>query len=648
MRCVLAAVAVALLTPAGAQALNPEPKWFSYDRPAEYVAEIDHTLMVPMRDGASLACSIYRPKPSLGSTLSNDQKFPAIVNNIEPYQRWQNDSQNTYLADHGYVVMSCDARGAKESTAAGPFIDPFGETEQHDMYDLVEWMAAQPWSNGDVGVGGYSYGAILAYLGAAQRPPHLRAVAARASYANLYKEMVYLGGIRGLDVVPWQVGLVTNTTIAATWRQHPLFDSYWAERVIDTKYDALRASHVPILDYGGWYDIYPDGETLNYRALRDQTWLVMNWGAHLDDTPVPDNALLAWYDHWLKKLPSAPLPDDKVISWEMPKVNSASGHGWTTFADWPPPASGPVRLRFNTDASLAETPDKRGSVSYQVDPADGSATYWNHGYSEASGPADEQAQDSARVTFTTPPLKKDIVVAGATEVNLRAALSATDGNLVVRMTDVEPSGASIIVATGYLKASHRFGHESLAPITPGTTYDFPVHVWATHWRFAAGHRLRLSVSSGDLPRIEPDAPAGTVEIATGAGGAYADVPVLGAAPAASASASAPAYALPVATTRPAHAHSKAARLGLPSARSCISRRHFRVRVRAPRGERLAGVTVYVNGKRAAVASSRRPRVDLRGLPKGRVRVRLAAVTVSGRHLRQTRVYRTCAGSRRRS
>ena len=635
-RSLLAAVVIALVSPAGAQALNPEPKWFSYDRPATHTVTIDHTMMVPMRDGKELACSLYLPSPGEGKSAT----FPAILNNIEPYYRFQNDAQDTFFAKHGYVAMSCDARGAKGSIAAGPLVDPFSETEQHDMYDLVEWMAKQPWSNGDVAVGGYSYGATLAYLGAAQRPPHLRAVAARASYANLYKEMVYLGGIRGLDVQGWQLGLVSNTLINPIWRQHPLYDSYWAERVIDDKYDALRASKVPILDYSGWYDIYPDGATRNYMALRGQTWLVMNWGAHLDSSPVPDSGLLAWYDHWLMKLPDAPLPDDKVISYEMPRVNSASGHGWTTFPDWPPPTSGPVRLRFNTDASLAETPDPRGSVSYEVDPADGSATYWNHGYSEASGPADEQAQDLARVTFTTPPLEKDVVVAGATEVNLRAALSATDGNLVVRMMDVEPSGASIIVATGYLKASHRLGHERLAAITPGTMYEFPVHVWATHWRFAAGHHLRLSVSSGDLPRIEPDAPAGTVEIATGAGGAYADVPVLGA------GTSTPA--LPVAHETPARPHWKAARLGLPPARSCINRRRFRVRVKAPRGERLAAVTVYVNGKRAAVASSRRPRVVLRRLPKGRVRVRLAAVTASGRHLRQTRVYRTCAHSRRGS
>ena len=650
MRCVLAAVVVVLLLPAGAQAVNPEPKWFSYDRPAEHTDTLDMTVMVPMRDGKELACSLYLPSAGDGA----EAKFPAILNNVNPYTRQLNDQQQHYLARHGYVVMSCDARGAKGSAAAGPFVDPFGQTEQYDMYDLVEWMAKQPWSNGDVGVNGHSYGAILGYLGAAQRPPHLRTVVAGASYANLYEEMVYLGGIRNLDVQGWQHGLVSNTLIFPTWRQHPLYDAYWKERVIDNKYDALRADRLPILAFSSWYDIYPEGATHNYAALRDQTWLIMGSNGHLDTKPVPDNAILAWFDHWLMKRPNVPLPDAKVMSYEMPRINSATGHGWTTLPDWPPPTTGPVRLRFNTDATLAETADTRGSVSYPVNPADGTATYWYEGFGTVNGAADQRAQDLSRVTFTTPPLTKDVVVAGPTEVNLRAALSATDGNLVVRLMDVEPSGASIIVATGYLKASHRLGHERLAEITPGKLYDFGVHVWGTHWRFAAGHSLRLSVSSGDLPRIEPDAPPGTVEIATGAGGTYADVSVLGAAPAtpgpAPGAAPAPAYDLPVAATpAPApRAHSKAARLGLPSARSCISRRRFRVRVRAPRGQRLAGVTVYVNGKRRAVASSRRPLVDLRGLPKGRVRVRLAAVTASGRHLHQTRLYRTCARSKGRS
>ena len=210
--------------------------------------------------------------------------------------------------------MSCDARGSKESTAAGPFVDPFGEIEQHDMYDLVEWMAAQPWSNGDVGVGGYSYGAILAYLGAAQRPPHLRAVAARASYANLYKEMVYLGGIRGLDVAA-----VAGRARHEHDDRRDLAPAPALRLLLGgarDRHQVRRAAREPGADprlrrlvrhLSGRRDE-------NYMALRDQTWLVMNWGAHLDDSPVPNNALLAWYDHWLAKLPSAPLPDDKVIS----------------------------------------------------------------------------------------------------------------------------------------------------------------------------------------------------------------------------------------------------------------------------------------------------------------------------------------------
>jgi len=164
------------------------------------------------------------------------------------------------------------------------------------MADLIEWLAVQPWSNAKVGVAGYSYGAILAYLAAAQRPPHLRAVAARAAYSSAYRDIVYLGGVRGLDVMAWELGLATNSTMAADAYQHPLDDEFWRERAIDAKWPALRASKLPILDYGGWYDIYQDAEPRNYEALRAQTWLVMGPGAHLDASPVPDGSLLAWFE----------------------------------------------------------------------------------------------------------------------------------------------------------------------------------------------------------------------------------------------------------------------------------------------------------------------------------------------------------------
>ena len=88
MRSLWLTVALVFAIAPMAYAANPEPKWNAYDREAKWVAEIDHTLMVPMRDGASLACSIYRPKPDLNSPLP-DGRFPAILNNVEPYQRWR-------------------------------------------------------------------------------------------------------------------------------------------------------------------------------------------------------------------------------------------------------------------------------------------------------------------------------------------------------------------------------------------------------------------------------------------------------------------------------------------------------------------------------------------------------------------------------
>jgi hypothetical protein len=87
-----------------------------------------------------------------------------------------------------------------------------------------------------------------------------------------------------------------------------------------------------------------------------------------------------------------------------------------------------------------------------------------------------------------------------------------------------------------------------------------------------------------------------------------------------------------------------ATLGLPSSRRCVSRRSFRIRLRAPRGQRLRSARVSVAGRRARVLRGRRLRavVDLRGLPAGRVTVRIRAVTTRGRRLSATRTYRTCA------
>jgi hypothetical protein len=180
------------------------------------------------------------------------------------------------------------------------------------------------------------------------------------------------------------------------------------------------------------------------------------------------------------------------------------------------------------------------------------------------------------------------------------------------------------------------------PVEPGKPTEFPVHVWATHWRFAKGHSIRLSVSSGDLPRIEPDAPAGTVDVLTGAGGSYADLSVLGAAPAAASEVPAPAEET---ASTPATTTSSTAPQSVPLAKPkhCVKGRRLKLRLRARRGDPLVSAQVIVNGgraKRLAGRALRRPgRVRL---TRRVTRVKLIARTRAGRRVTITRKYRRCS------
>jgi hypothetical protein len=287
--------------------------------------------------------------------------------------------------------------------------------------------------------------------------------------------------------------------------QHPTYDDHWRSLAIDTR--ALGAADVPVLGIGGWHDLFPKGMVDNFRAARDQSWLLMLPWAHGDfvpgqpEFPIVDRALLPWFDHWLLGPDGAPLPSARVTSWEQPK---RAGR-WTEMPDWPP-AGAVSELHLNGDGGLAGTAGAPVPVSYTVNPFDNGCACQDHGlYGAPDDPAnDQRIADQSRLHFDTAPVAADTVVAGEPVLRLRASLSAPDGNLVARLEDVAPDGASAVITTGWLRASHRLGHEH------------PV---------AVGHRLRLSLSSGDVQTIEPNAPPGTVSVSTGTGGSMLQLPV---------------------------------------------------------------------------------------------------------------------------
>lgn len=363
------------------------------------------------------------------------------------------------------------------------------------------------------------------------------AVIAEEGPGDLYSWGWYPGGIPGFAENGWAALPRSNRPTYAVeqvnqFRAHPLEDKFWDAGNIQSRLSRIR---VPVLFYGGWFDVFRGEVPRNFQILHKagrasgspRAFLVMGPWIHRyadqqESEPVGRGLNLAFMDRLLAKRRSAPLPSAPVTSFEVPQ---ATAGGWQELASWPPPDATQLRLHLNggTGAgTLSASTGEPTTASYRVNPFDGPSTSCFAGCGR-SDQVDQRLADLARLTFTGAPLEHDVVVAGPASLRLRAALSATDTNFVVKLMDVAPDGSVYEISQGYLKATHRRSHRYLTPVGPGTVSDYPISMSSAHWRLPEGHRLRVSVTAGDLPRVVPDAPAGTVSIATGRDGSFADV-----------------------------------------------------------------------------------------------------------------------------
>ncbi|MFC0548739.1 CocE/NonD family hydrolase [Kutzneria chonburiensis] len=454
----------------GAPTATVDDPFFTYDRPTEFDAHSE-TVNVPMRDGSYLVCDLLRPAGPGGQPAEG--AFPGIVYDFNAYgARVVFASGAAPFVERGYVALVPSVRGSGDSPG---HVEPFGVQEQEDGYDLVEWLAAQPFCTGRIGMQGISYGGHTTMLTAVQQPPHLTAIIPVQALSDWYENTIYHGGIYNARIRDWQQTTAPDTL--ETYPQHPLYDDFWRERSIRHRYDRLT---VPVLDVGGWLDQYRQAMVENFRG---DTWMVAGPWPHGMVPGQPEDiafaGYLAWWDHWLADRP-APLPRSRVTSYEMPD------HGWRHFDSWPP-----------ADA-----------VSRQWFPGtDGSLTGGEPGIAEFD-------QDGGQLVFEAR-LAEDLVITGGLVATLRAGTTGPDGNIAVVLDDVDATGEAVRISQGWLKLSHRDGHDHLAAIQPGTLYDVTVPIWATHHRIVAGHTLRVTLSSEDHPQIDTERLPGRIRVELG-------------------------------------------------------------------------------------------------------------------------------------
>jgi len=307
----------------------------------EFDFAVDRNVGVPMRDGIELATDIYRPVA--------EGKFPVILVRT-PYKKEMHELQAKFFARRGYAFAVQDCRGRFSSPGEWePFVN-----EPADGYDTVEWLAAQPWSTGKVGMIGASYLGWVQWWAARDNPPHLVTIIPNVSPPDPYFNIPYeygvffmLGSIWWADVLESEataditgkgMSYVSDKKYASLlkhlpvidldievlgkknpyWREwiaHPDNDEYW-ERA--SFLDHLEGLDIPVFHQSGWFDGDGIGSKLNYLKMashghRYQKLVLGPWPhtdkpmRRLGDLDFGEEAIvdlqreyLRWLDHWLK------------------------------------------------------------------------------------------------------------------------------------------------------------------------------------------------------------------------------------------------------------------------------------------------------------------------------------------------------------
>jgi hypothetical protein len=193
---------------------------------------------LPRRRGRGYRVSVqYRILRQTGTV-----RFSALTGWEAPDPAW--------WAAQGYAVVNCDLRGAGTSAGSASLLS---DQEGEDVYDLIEWAAAQPWSTGAVGMIGVSYLAISQWKAAALQPPSLKAICPWEGFTDAYRDMLRPGGIREDGFARlWSLALRRvrqRYKLTGQQHRHPLRDQWWRALV-----PALEKITVPALICGSFSD----------------------------------------------------------------------------------------------------------------------------------------------------------------------------------------------------------------------------------------------------------------------------------------------------------------------------------------------------------------------------------------------------------
>ena len=497
------------------------------------VHEIEHT-PIPLQDGTKLAARIWLPEGAkrnpVPAILDTCRTASALEPTIAMLSRIR-ISRATAMPLYASI-------SAAAASSDGLLLDEYARQEQDDALEVIEWLAAQPWCSGAVGMMGISWGGFNALQVAARRPPALKAIITVCSTDDRYRDDVhYMGGtvlragfgwatfLFGAMCHPpdpvlvgdrwramWLERLENLPLFLEPWLRHQRRDAYWQHGSVCEDYNSIQC---PVYAVGGWTDGYTNAiPRLLAQLTVPRKGLIGPWAHAYPHVALPGPRVgflqeaLRWWDHWLKGVDTGVMDEPMLRVWMTDSVKPASYHEelpgrWIAELSWPPPGITPHRLHL-TDGGLRMddaglTP--RTVCSPQTVGKDGGS--WCPFGRTPDQAGDQQADDARSLVFETAPLDRQIEILGAAIVTLDVASDRSLANLAVRLCDVHPDGASLRVGYGILNLAHRDGSETPAALVTGFRYRVRIQLNDAGSVFPPGHRIRLALSTSYWPMVWP-------------------------------------------------------------------------------------------------------------------------------------------------
>jgi len=467
------------------------------------------------------------------------------------------------MVKHGYAVIVVERPGTGASFGK---LNPSFEAGAREVDEILNWIAAQEWCNGNIGMYGDSWQGQIQFSAASTGNPHLKAIFPASTWLDNYTGSLYPGGVYNKafgDFFTWSQKFLNSNVVTPVdrdqdgqllaqaraergdatvgdkftevFKQFRFRDSttpegykIWLDSMAHPPFmNRVNQARVPTYMVAGWYDLFVRDMFQLYSNLSVPKRLLVRPLDHSGiekKHPDLDVGVEAhrWFDYWLKGIHNG-IMDEPPLHYYL--LGASAKEAWRSADSWPVKNVGKKNFYFGPTLQ-PETPSAFGTFdTYRLDYSTTTgnlsrwtAVNWGHKYPNM------RSNDAKALTCTTVPLDSPVQVIGHPVVHIWLRTDAPDLDLFVYLEEVDDEGNSTYVTEGNLRASHRaLGRASfenlglpwhnhfkseLQAIPAGEPMELVFDLLPTAYQFSKGRRIRVTVAFADAdnfdtPAIDP-------------------------------------------------------------------------------------------------------------------------------------------------